>query len=410
MAKTLKRIFLIGLVLVLAFFAYVFFTTPFISIFALSDTVNLSLDDVQNIAGSKPFGNFIGCDISGNVQVSSGQNEAGYQLKLKLFNLVTIKTIKLNTLDEELFVGGDIVGFALNGDGVVVITISNVETENGVVETLRDSDIKRGDIIKKIAGEDVESVADICRIVNSAENKGKTLDVEVLRDEKTISTTITPALDKNSRIYKLGLWVKDDASGIGTLTYVKKDDLRFGALGHAICDGDTKTVFNIHSGKVYPCTIIGINKGAKGKAGEMKGLFLQGKNNYGNVDKNCGYGVFGTMNKDCKLLKEKQTLKAGGRLYAKPGKAYIRTSIDGKEIRDYEIEIVKTNYQSTNNEKSMVIKVTDKELLKKTGGIIQGMSGSPIIQNERIVGAVTHVFINDPSKGFGIYLDWMINQ
>ena len=151
-----------------------------------------------------------------------------------------------------------------------------------------------------------------------------------------------------------------------------------------------------------------IKKGSKGNTGEMKGFFLQGKNNQiGTLDKNCEYGIFGEVAKDYKGECE---LKAGGRLFAKAGKAYIRSCIEGNTYKDYEIEIIKTNYQSRSSEKSMVIKITDKELLAKTGGIIQGMSGSPIIQNGRIIGAVTHVFVNDPTKGFGIYLDWMIEQ
>ena len=159
---------------------------------------------------------------------------------------------------------------------------------------------------------------------------------------------------------------------------------------------------------MYKCSILGLKKGTKGRAGELKGLFIQNKNNkLGEVDKNSDCGVFGNVTTN---FSNREKMLAGGRLYAKPGKAFIRTSIDNGEMKDYEVEIIKTNYQSSSNEKSMVIRVTDKELLKKTGGIIQGMSGSPIIQNNRVIGAITHVFINDPTKGFGIYLDWMINQ
>jgi stage IV sporulation protein B len=409
MSKIVKKLGLaIGLI-AFAFAIFVVINTPFFSIYGLSKTLNISADDFETICCDNYFGRFVKCEIDGDYEaVVGGQAEA--TLKLKLFNLITLRTFNINTQDTDLYVGGDIVGFSLNGDGVVVISMSNVETCNGSFDTLQDSDIQKGDIIKKINGQTVGSVADICKIINKKENLNKTLEVEIKREDETIITTITPALDVNSKLYKLGLWVKDDASGIGTLTYIKKDDGRFGALGHAICDTDTKTPFDIDSGEMYKCTVIGLKKGTKGHAGELKGLFLQGKNNLGEVDTNCDYGVFGTINDSSDILQNKEILKAGGRMYAKPGKAYIRTAIDGKDYKDYEIEIVKTNYQSTKNEKSMVIRVTDKELLQKTGGIIQGMSGSPIIQNGRVVGAVTHVFINDPSKGFGIYLDWMINQ
>lgn len=409
MTKTLKSIIFSLVALLIFFIGLIIANIPFLAIYNLPKTINLNIEDLDDFVHEKPFGKFISCSINGDVSVSTN-NVNNLEVDLKIFNLISVKKLKVNTEEIDVYAGGDIVGFSLNGDGVVVVLTGDVETENGVVDTLKNSDIKKGDIIKKINGEDVNSVADICRIANKEENKNKELDVFLLRNSKEINTKIKSALDKNSKIYKLGLWVKDDASGIGTLTFIKKIDGRFGALGHAICDNDTKTVFNINSGEMYKCTIIGLNKGSKGRAGELKGLFMQGKNNIGKVDKNCDFGVYGNVNFESDILDNKTAFKAGGRFYAKPGKAYIRTAIDGKNIKEYEVEIVKTNYQSTSNEKSMVIKVTDKELLSKTGGIIQGMSGSPIIQDNRIIGAITHVFINDPTKGFGIYLDWMINQ
>ncbi|MBQ7307293.1 MAG: hypothetical protein IJW82_02090 [Clostridia bacterium] len=160
---------------------------------------------------------------------------------------------------------------------------------------------------------------------------------------------------------------------------------------------------------MYNCNVIGVTKGYKGNPGELKGLFFQGKDSQGIIDKNMEYGVYGQINDDS-ILKNSEELKVGGRFVARPGKAKIRACIDGTESKDYDVEIIKTNYQSASNDKSMVIKVTDKELLRKTGGIVQGMSGSPIIQNNKVIGAITHVFVNDPTKGFGIYLDWMLNE
>ena len=408
MGKITKRLFSVLGVIFFIFTVFVCLNTPFVSIYNMPLTINLSLEEIQNLSSFNQFGKFVSLKSYGDVEAVVG-GASNIKLKVKLFNFLTLKTLNVNLEDIDLYVGGDIVGFSLNSDGVVIISSSKVQGIDGVVDTLKDSNIKKGDVIKKIESENIKSVADICRVVNSDKNKDKDLNVELLRKGETVTTTIKSAYDTNSRLYKLGLWVKDDASGIGTLTYIKKDDMRFGALGHAICDNDTKTVFDIESGEMYKCTVIGLKKGTKGKAGEIKGLFMQGNSNLGLVDKNCDCGVFGKVNSNSDILKDKQVLKAGGRMFAKPGKAYIRSSIDGKSAKDYEIEIVKTNYQSSKNEKSMVIKVTDKELLQKTGGIIQGMSGSPIIQNGRIIGAVTHVFINDPTKGFGIYLDWMIN-
>ena len=408
MAKRFKIFLFFAVLFVTVFAGIVIYQTPFVAIFSISKTLNANYEMIEKINTEKPFGKFVYASFDETIEASTGQKDI--KVDLKLFNLITLKTFYVNSNEIELYVGGDVVGFSLNGDGIVIIGTGFVETSNGKVNTTKNSDIKKGDIIKEIAGEKVLSVADICRVANAEKNKDRELSLKIKRNDKYIETNILNALDENSGIYKLGLWVKDDVSGIGTLTYVRKDNNRFGALGHAICDNDTKTVYQIDSGEMYPCTIIGVKRGTKGNAGELKGLFMQGKNNkLGEVDKNLDYGVFGEVT-DEKIETNKDVLIAGGRLYAKPGKAYIRTAVDGKVFKDYEIEIIKTNYQSTSNEKSMVIRVTDKELLEKTGGIVQGMSGSPIIQNNRVIGAVTHVFINDPTKGFGIYLDWMINQ
>lgn len=405
MRKKIKICLVIFVFLLTGFSVFVALSTPFASIKNLSNIMNANFDAVEYINKDKIFGNFINAEYDKCV-MATNKNQKAY-INLKLLNLITIKSFEVNSEEIEIYEGGDIVGFSLNNDGVVILGFGKVNTVEGEIDTIENSDIKKGDIIKEIQNEEIKSVADICRVVNKEENKGKELFVKIKRNNDMVNTTIKSALDMYSGIYKLGLWVKDDISGIGTLTFIKKDDARFGALGHAISDSDTKTIYNINSGEMYPCTVLGVKKGAKGKAGELKGLFFQGKNNkLGLVDKNTEVGVYGNALKE---VNNKKILKAGGRLYAKPGKAYIKSAVDG-ELKDYEIEIIKTNYQSSSNEKSMVIRVTDKELLQKTGGIIQGMSGSPIIQNGYVIGAVTHVFINDPTKGFGIYLDWMINQ
>ena len=396
-------------ILLTIFGILVFIETPFLAISNLSNIVNASFEEIEDINKNHIFGKFIVADYKKERSVSFGNNQQ-MQVSLKFLNLFTIKTFSVNNEEIEVYPGGNVIGFTLNGDGVVVLGKSAVSTENGNIETTKNSDIQNGDLIKKIEDEQVQSIADIYRITNKIENTNRELSISLTRNGREIDTTIKNVLDKNSGIYKLGLWVKDDVSGIGTLTYIREDNNRFGALGHSIYDNDTKTIYDISDGDAFNCTVIGINKGTKGKAGELKGLFVQGKNNkIGKIDKNCEYGVFGEIDLE-KVNYTQKPLKAGGRLSAKQGKAYIRCCLDGKNFDDYEIEIIKTNYQSRSSEKSMVIKITDEELLKKTGGIVQGMSGSPIIQGGKVVGAVTHVFLNDATKGFGIYLDWMINN
>ncbi len=209
--------------------------------------------------------------------------------------------------------------------------------------------------------------------------------------------------------YKLGLWVKEDAVGIGTLSFVNATTKRFGSLGHSINDSETNECIKVSGGNIYESKILGIKKGKSGKAGELIGTFNR-ENVIGTVDKNCEYGVYGFVDSVETITKNKTAVDIGGRLSAKPGKAQILTCLDGDEIKAYDIEIIKTNFQSACNEKSMVLRVTDKNLIAKTGGIVQGMSGSPIIQDGKLIGAVTHVFVNDATKGFGIYIDWMLEQ
>ncbi len=198
--------------------------------------------------------------------------------------------------------------------------------------------------------------------------------------------------------------------GVGTLTFINPNTLRFGALGHAIADADTKENFDVKSGELYKCNVIGVKMGKRGIPGEIMGLFVPGRNEQGTIDKNNDYGVFGNVFENSEFLNDDKLMPIGGRLTAKPGKAKILTTIDGNNIESFDIEIIKTNYGGGANSKSMVIRVTDEDLISRTGGIVQGMSGSPIIQDGKIVGAVTHVFVNDPKKGFGLYLDWMLNE
>ena len=397
-------------ILILNVFAFIYNIVPISTIINLPNNINLPYEEFASVESQKPFGKLINLKFNGAVQVNDN-GESDVTLEIKLFNILTLKRIAVNPKTTNVYAGGNAVGFSLNSSGVIVVGSSAVMTEQGGVDTIQGVDIKNGDIITEIEGDRVNRLSDLAEIINKEQNQDKELTIKIKRKGEDFERKIKPVKDVQSKKYKLGLWVKDDASGVGTLTYVRQDNSRFGALGHAICDQDTKEPFEINSGDMYNCTVIGINKGQKGKPGELKALFIQGSNNIGSVDKNTKYGVFGEYKKDkLEKLNKEHLFEAGGRFTAKPGKAKLRASLDGSEIKEYDIEIIKTNYQSSSSDKSMVIRVTDKELLKKTGGIVQGMSGSPIIQNGKVVGAVTHVFVSDPTKGFGIYLDWMINQ
>ena len=368
-----------------------------------------SIEDINYVIQNKTFGKMCNIKINkDNVYAENGNNLL--KVDVKLFNLITIKSFYVNTEEEYLYAGGNAVGVYLNTKGVMLVGNNSIITKDGLIDTLKDSELQIGDIILKVNDQSICDINDITENINLEENVGKPAKITYLRKNKEYETFLKPVLDIQSNSYKLGIWVKNDASGVGTLTYVT-DEGRFGALGHSINVSSTKEPYAISGGKLYNCNIIGVNKGAKGKAGELKGLFLQGKNAQGEIDKNISTGIYGNVSENATILESVKNRKyqIGGRFTARPGKAKILCCVSGTEVKEYDIEIVKTNYQNSTKEKSMVIKITDKELLAKTGGIVQGMSGSPIIQNGKIIGAVTHVFINDSAKGFGLYLDWMMN-
>lgn len=322
--------------------------------------------------------------------------------------------ISLNTFAKKsdyVYVGGMPIGMTLNSQGVIVIGLTEILTADGYVTPSKDAKIIPGDILTDIAGCSIENVLSLDNIINQEQNIGQKLNLTYIRNNTKFETEICPAKDTLSGRCKLGLWIRDSAAGIGTLTFIRKNQngYSFGALGHPICDPDTYTVVPVKKGEIFKCSIVGVTKSMKGAPGEIKGVFLKDKKKLGKIIKNNKFGVFGTVEELIPNPLYPKPLEVGARKNVKPGKAKIVTTI-GDQTDEYDIEIIKTNYQKSSDEKSLIIRITDTELLKKTGGIVQGMSGSPIIQNGKIIGAVTHVFINDPTKGFGVYLDWMLKE
>lgn len=416
MAKinTKKQLILL-LILCLAIFSLmVVASLPFSTFLALDNGAFVTESELNFIKAKNRFGPFVFATIENKdtVATSSQNEEVEYtpQIQFKLFNLLPIKTKKVKLLkNDKILVSGSAIGLVLKTEGVLVVGSSPISTDDGEKDIIEDRVLQVGDIIKRIENETIDDVLSIAKIINKEENRGRELTINLIRKGREMEVKLTPTFDNKSESYKLGVWARDDASGIGTLTYIE-NDLRFGALGHPICDSDTKSQIALKEGKVYNCSILGVNKGKSGTPGEIKGLFMQGKNEQGVVEKNNSYGVFGNLNKENVFKDKAKEMEIGGRLSVKPGRAQIRSCIDGTNIETFDIEIIKTNFQSYSNDKSMVIRVIDQNLLDRTGGIVQGMSGSPIIQNGKIVGAVTHVFLSDASKGFGVYIDWMLNQ
>lgn len=330
------------------------------------------------------------------------------KLELKLLGFIPIKSISVSKIkDLEVYPGGLNVGIKISTKGVLVVGHSNIDSVEGKIESpAKASGIELGDIITKINGEEIENSRDLSqKIGNLEEDK---ISIEYMRNG--INNKKELELQKENDEYKLGLWVRDSTAGIGTLTFYDKKSNLFGALGHPITDGDTNRPFNIKEGNLLNSSIISIKKGEKGSPGELKGLFLNERKNIGKIDKNTESGIFGAGSDDLINNIYNKPIKVGFRSEIKEGPAKIITTIDENGPKAYDIEILKLLSQEEPGAKSMVIKVVDEELLEKTGGIVQGMSGSPIIQDDRLIGAVTHVLINKPDIGYGIYIEWMLKD
>lgn len=376
-------------------------------IFSLPSKSAISTSDLQELSTENSFGSLIDTSVNESTVTVGGESVKNTSLVLKLFGFIPIKKVDVIVCDDKsVYLGGIPLGFSITTKGVIVVGENSVLTKDGAKITEKSTELERGDILIKVNGIEIENATEISKQLEAS--AGKKISVTVIRKGKQINCDITPVLDSETETYKLGLWVRNDAQGVGTLTFVTNED-KFGALGHAITDFETGIEIPVDDGKVYNCTTLGITKGTKGKAGELRCLFVQSKNSKGSINKNTKYGVFGELNDKKQIVDENVTAKIGTRIAAKMGSAKIVSSVSG--IREeYEIEIIKTYRQPKCSDKSFIFRVKDKRLLELTGGIVQGMSGSPIIQNGKLIGAVTHVFLYDPTKGYGVYADWMLEQ
>lgn len=307
-------------------------------------------------------------------------------------------------IDEEVYLGGYPIGITIDGEGVTVIGLNEfVGADGKLCCPAMNAGITINDVVVELDGKRIYNSAKLAEIASRSE--GRELTLKYLRDGAVAETVIKPQKDLTTNQYRLGLWSRDASSGIGTLTYVRKN-LNFGSLGHPITDPKGNIV-NCKNGGVFHCTIDGVEKGRKGSAGELKGSFSFDRR-IGNIYANNKFGAFGTFNSMPNFCKAPIKVADIGEI--KPGKARIYCTLSDNVRKSYEIEIVKAVAQSSRDDRGMVIHVTDKELLAQTGGIVQGMSGSPIVQNGKLVGAVTHVFVNDPTLGYGMYAKWMLTN
>ena len=297
---------------------------------------------------------------------------------------------------------GDVAGIKIHTDGVLVVAISYTEDSSGSRHTpAKDSGLKTGDIITKIGGVSVRDSKHFSEIVEKSESN--TLSVDYIRGEDRRITVVTPTLTSDG--YRIGAWIRDSTAGIGTITFFDPQTRMFAALGHGISDVDTGQLLSVANGNITGCSIASITRGKNGAPGELKGVFAN--NDIGIILENSPIGLYGTAEAD--EFAGREAIPVAARFEIQPGSAQILNSLDGSSVESYDIEIEKVMTQN-NDGKGMIIRVTDPELLEKTGGIVQGMSGSPIIQNGKLVGAVTHVLVNDPTRGYGIFIELMIDK
>lgn len=354
-----------------------------------------SFEDVSQSNKNHTFGRFVKSQLKQKEVSVDGQKEQKSEVVFKLFGFIPIKKVKVQMVcDDEFYVGGVPIGLDIVTDGAVVV---------GKDENCPRASLREGDIITQIDGKQIDTLDEIAEVLPKTE---KEIEVEVLRKNKPVREIVKTYRDKNNQI-KMGFWVKDDVEGVGTLTFVNKKTKAYGALGHPLVENLGQNVIPVSSGRVFECNLIGIDKGKRNSPGQLKCAFVSSHGSKGSIESNENFGIKGYLSSVENLVDENKVAKIAGRLAIKPGKAKLISTISG--IREeYDIEIIKTNYQKTEKEKSFVFRVKDKRLIELSGGIVQGMSGSPILQNGKIVGAVTHVFTSDPTKGYGVYVDWML--
>lgn len=322
--------------------------------------------------------------------------ETEYSTSVKLFNIFPIKSAKVKVSRRKYVVpGGNAFGIRLYTKGVMIIRIDGVTTPSGNVSPGKAAGLKEGDMIISVDGVDVYRNRELSAIF--ASSGGKTLKLEIERDSKKKEINFTPVLCTEDSTYKGGLWIRDSTAGIGTVTWYDRTNGIFAGLGHAVCDADTGEIMPLSGGDAVEAEIKGCYKGTNGSAGELCGVFSSGS--IGSLYINGETGVYGIMDS---FDADDKVVPVALRQEVKTGAAQIICTVDDTGAEYYNIEIKKI-FDGTDNQRNMVIKVTDPVLLEKTGGIVQGMSGSPILQNGMLVGAVTHVFVDDPTEGYAIF-------
>ncbi len=392
MLKKTIKLFIYSAMLLTGFSIYVEGMIP-------SDLYVVSGGEVQ--IKSLPIVTFENKNISDSAQVAKSGQKLKY--KAKLFGVFPVKDVNVTTTtNRKVSVAGTPFGIKMFSDGVMVVGFSEVLTQTGYQSPAKLAGLKMGDVIMKLDEFPTKTNEDVEKYIKK--NADKPINVVFQRDGKTQKTVLVPVMDKSTRAYRTGMWVRDSSAGVGTMTFYDVQKGMFAGLGHGIKDTDTQKEIPLLSGEIVPVKIVGLTKSQNGQAGELKGTFMT---NFatGKVLANISSGVYGRIF----TVPKENVMDIASPQEVHTGPAQIITTINGTKPEKYNIMIEKVSLTSTNVNKNMVIHITDERLLSLTGGIVQGMSGSPIVQDGKLVGAVTHVFVNQVERGYGIFAQNMVN-
>jgi stage IV sporulation protein B len=428
MLKSSKRKRLIGLVLVF-FVCMVSLSTPFQSFASFPEELRLFSGQGKQLQLTMPVNAQVTIKdpeivkVNGSAKHSfqvnlkepislesthSGQTE----MKLKLFGAIPLKTVKVNVVpDLKVIPGGQTIGVKIKSAGILVVGHHLVTTaQDQKVSPGEEAKIQVGDLITKINGKESKDVSKVADLVKKAGESKTPLELTILRNNQELQLKLHTAYDIVDKSYRLGLYIRDSAAGVGTLTFYAPDQGVYGALGHVITDMDTQTPIIVGDGEIVHSNVTSISKSHNGEPGEKRAQFFKDSKVIGNIEKNTAFGIFGKMFAKPDHSLAQDAIPVAFAEEVKEGPAQIYTVIDGQKVEKFDIEVVHVSRQDFAATKGMVIKITDPKLLEKTGGIVQGMSGSPIVQNGKMIGAVTHVFVNDPASGYGCFIEWMLQD
>ena len=344
-------------------------------------------------------------EATSGMQLSA--NAAGIaQLSLSLLGW-PIKSIDVNVCESRVLIpGGQLIGVKLHTSGVLVVGMSNLSGTNE--NPAKSAGVRAGDVITMYAGETVVDSQHLTELVRL--HGGADVDMQVMREQKLLTLHVRAIKDTLDGEYHLGVWVRDSTAGVGTLSFYDPESGTYGALGHAVTDVDTGEFLTVREGEVLEAEVVGVVRGQKGEPGEIKGSFLKENRTFGDIAINNQFGIYGSCETAVKNSLYPEGLPVATQKSVHEGAASILCSVDGEGVQEYAVEIVRCQTQREAAQKGMIIRVTDRRLLEKTGGIVQGMSGSTILQDGCIVGCVTHVYVNDPTQGYGMYIEWMLEQ